>query len=376
MTSIVEQLENGVTVHQVTDGPLLVSNIYCERPYTSADSKRFLYARQTDEGGPGGVSEWEFVLCEFGTWEEQVVGCGELAAPVSYNNDYYYVRNAGGAAKEMVRLDLSSGESSVVFAYPDGIPRAGHPTASPDGRYLAYGVHLSYDPQMFGVELADTQTGERRVICEDPYLCNTHAQFEPAEGRKLLIQHNRGCEYSADGTRLALIGEEGGTLFILELDGTITRLNVGKPYTTPITGHQAWVGETQEIILTVRAEGDYSPEAGNANILLLREGEDCRPLAPGRRMVHIGTTHCGRYFHADGSKTQEIIVGSPKTGKTVLVCHSQTSYSAKGFGQQGHPHAYLSPDFRWVIFNSDRTDRPQVYAAALPPELLEGLDEG
>jgi Tol biopolymer transport system component len=38
-----------------------------------------------------------------------------------------------------------------------------------------------------------------------------------------------------------------------------------------------------------------------------------------------------------------------------------------------HPHAYVTPDRRWVIFNSDRTGRLQVYAAAVPTELVAGL---
>ena len=74
------------------------------------------------------------------------------------------------------------------------------------------------------------------------------------------------------------------------------------------------------------------------------------------------------------AKAQEIIVGSPVTGRSVLVCHSDTSYSARGFGQLGHPHAYLTSDFRRVVFNSDRTGRPQLYVADLPDGFLDGLE--
>lgn len=45
-------LDNGVVVHQVTQGQRLVSNLYCERPFCSADSRRFLYARQSAGEGP------------------------------------------------------------------------------------------------------------------------------------------------------------------------------------------------------------------------------------------------------------------------------------------------------------------------------------
>ena len=383
MATPVERLDNGVTVYQVTDDPRLKCNIYCERPYCSPDSRRFLYARQVDRASPQDASywgqfvrasKWEYVLCDFETWEERVVGCGGLSSSVAYDGGFYYDRLTETGAREFVRIDLATGGDEVVFVLPQGARHPGHPTVSRDGRTIAYGVALSYDPQRFGVEVADTRTGERRILCEDPFICNTHAQFEPAEGRHVLVQHNRGCRFAPDGTMLDLIGEEGCTLFLVDLDGHITRLPVGPPYTTGLTGHQAWIGENREIIMTVRPDGEFEAERGN--ILCLRPGEDgYRQIAPGRRMSHIGTTPCGRYFHADGAKTQEIIVGSPVTGDTVLVCHSRTSYSRRGFGQCGHPHAYLSPDFRWVVLNSDRTGRPEIYAARVPEELLAQIAE-
>jgi len=381
MARLVEQLDNGVTVYQVTDDPRLKCNIYCERPYCSPDGRRFLYARQT--AGPdvreattwrqfSRSSDWEFVLCEFDSWEERVVGCGHLAGSVAYDGGFYYDRLVE-AGREVVRIDLTTGEERTACVLPAEVERLGHPTVSKDGRHLAYGRALSYDPQRFAVELADLRTGERRILCEDPFICNTHAQFEPAEGKRILVQHNRGCRFAPDGRMLALLGEEGCTIFLVDLEGGITRLPVGPPHTTSLTGHQAWIGETGEIIMTVRPEGEFVPERGN--ILCLRPGEETyRQIARGRRMNHIGTTPCGRYFCADGGKTQEIILGSPASGETVLVCHSRTSYGAKGFGQCGHPHAYLSPDYRWVVFNSDRTGRPEIYAARVPADLTAALD--
>ena len=45
-----------------------------------------------------------------------------------------------------------------------------------------------------------------------------------------------------------------------------------------------------------------------------------------------------------------------------------------GFPQYTHPHPYFTPDCRWVIFNSDRTGIPQIYAARVPGGLLESLE--
>lgn len=39
----------GVVIRPITRAARLASNIYCERPFCSADSKRLLYLRQLEE---------------------------------------------------------------------------------------------------------------------------------------------------------------------------------------------------------------------------------------------------------------------------------------------------------------------------------------
>ncbi len=365
MARLAERLENGVEVWQVSEEKSVVSNIYCERPYTSQDGRRFLYARRKG-------SVWEYMLCEFGSWESEPVGLGELAGSVSYQSDYYYARPGACGGMEFVRIDLSSGDSEVRFSLawkPLGI---GHPTVSPDGRYLAFHSPISYSPQLFGIYLVDRETGGCECICEDPEICNAHCQFDAGEGRTILVQHNRGCEYAPDGKLIRLVGEEDGcTLFLLEApSGSITRLPVGRPYTAPLTGHEAWTGRSSEIIFTVAPLECFGEEEGN--ILQIRPGESHRQAVTGVVMCHIGTTPCGRYFHADCGPEGRIIVGSPETGRFSDVCSARTGWSK--FGQQSHPHAALSTNFKWVIFNSDASGSPQVYAASVPEALLEVLD--
>jgi hypothetical protein len=376
MAQVVEERSNGVVVYQVTDAAALVSNIYCERTYAGADSQRFLYARQTDDGGAYTLDSWEYVLCEFGTWDEQVVGRGSLSCAVSFGNDYYYTRSNGKGAREFVRIDLDTGASDVVFERADDIPRAGHPGISPDGRYIAYHYALSFAPQMFAIELADTRTGTHEIIHRDQWLCNAHLQFQPTDNRTLLVQYNRGCEFRSDGSRVRLTGDQGATLFLLDaLTRTVTPLQIGTPHTTPITGHEAWIGDSHEIIATVVASGEFGAGPGQGNIVVVSEGQPSRQLGTGVEMNHIGSTPCGTYFCADAIKGDDIVIGSPETGRTVAVYDNGDPADAGGspFGQMSHPHAYLSPDFKWVVFNSDQTGRPQTYVAAIPPTLLAEL---
>ncbi len=365
---ITETLENGVVVRQITDEPTPVSNIYCERPYVSPDGRRFLYAVQDGE-------EWNYFLCEFDSWSCMPVGRGFLAPTVSYQGDYYYARPAGSDAIEMVRIDLETGATEVRFALPGIRSNIGHPSVSADGRYLAFHRAVSFKPQRFGIFVADRCSGRCDIVYEDPFVCNAHCQFHAVRSDTLLVQHNRGCEFLNDGTRVKLIGEDDGcTLFILNIHtGEATRLQIGIPYTSQVTGHETWVGASDTIICTVRGEGRFDEARGN--ILTIRAGEPARQRIPSVLMNHIGTTPCGRYFHADGGEGGRIIVGSPGTGRFVDICLSHTRYTPE-FGQQAHPHAYLSPDYQRVVFNSDRTGLPQTYVASIPEDLLNGLDSG
>ncbi len=113
-----------------------------------------------------------------------------------------------------------------------------------------------------------------------------------------MIQHNRGGKYSADGKRERLVGPEGATLYLLSVpEGKRTELQVGTPFTTACTGHEAWIGDTQEILLTVSARDDYAPERGN--LLGVRAGQPARVVAKGYRFAHVGVSRCGRLFSCD-----------------------------------------------------------------------------
>ena len=64
--------------------------------------------------------------------------------------------------------------------------------------------------------------------------------------------------------------------------------------------------------------------------------------------------------------------GSTKTGRSVVVCDSKTKPTRS---QNTHPHAYLTPDLKWVIFNSNRSGFPHIHAARVPDGMIKGLLE-
>lgn len=360
MAKVVEELETGVVVTQVTDDAGARDNIYCELPWCDKDSHGFVYRQTTAAGGPNGS---DYIYCTFGTWETEVIGTGLGSCGITFEGIFFY-RRIADSKQEFVRVDLTSGESRVIYEFPENFAPKGNITISPDERYYAYGVAISFDPVLFGIELVDLKSGAREFIHTDPEICNPHTQFEPTHGKWVMVQHNRGCEHLADGTRTRLVGDQGATEYLVSIpDGEVTRLPVGPPHTTGITGHEAWISGRDEILMSVRAQQDYTPDKGNL-IAVTAAGDVRRVGVPGIQVNHVGTTPDGRFFTVDDWRgASKLLIGSNVSGKSVVVCESRTSM---GRSQDTHAHPYLSPDAKWLVYNSDSPGRPQIHVASIP----------
>ena len=371
-----EEFGNGVVVYQATAEEQDVCNIYCETCYCAPDSHCFVFLRFVPAGDNRFV---QYVACDFETWEKRIIGetGSHISTTMAGNGKFCYLREGRRSNQELVRIDLMTNESDVI-ALPDSVPAETKLAISPGERYLAYSVVLSHAPQLFGINLVDLKTGRIERLHEDPYICNPHHQFEPKEGRFLLVQHNRGCVFAPDGTCEKLVGSEGATLFFIEIPGgRVTRPEVGPPYTHSISGHETWMGNSGEAILSLNVQQDY--DYGKGPILGVRPDGSIREVCAPHQANHIGTDAAGRVFAADTYLPDEIIVGCPTTNKAALVCPARTSYarahSDPAYLTDHHPHAYVSPDLKWVIFNSDRDGVQQVYAARLPEEMMSALEK-
>ena len=374
MAHRVSEEPNGVEVFQITDEPGVKDNLYCERSYCAPDSSFFVWRRQLP-GDTGIPQKWfsEFVACEFGTWRERVLFPALSYPLITRNGAFYLERLADDGSRELFRFDLATEETRRVPVEGGVRPWTGM-TASPDERFLAYGVPLGFEPQMFGVELVDLTTGAKRVLCSDPHICNPHTYIAPIEGKWMLVQHNRGCRFAPDGTQLRLLGPEGCTFFLLSVPGGERRpLPVGPPHTPSMSGHSQWV-DAETLLMTTYAP--WETEAGVGTLVRLRLGEPPELLTPGPRLNHIHVSLCGRYWIGDDIATGEVFVGSVATGARALLCHVGHDHATihPRFSESGHAHAYLSPDLKWAVFNSCRTGRPEVHVASVPPALLASLD--
>ncbi len=365
----VERQPTGAEIWQVTTDEFSHSNIYCEVPYCSSDSRRFVYQRANPKLAG---NRTEFMVVELGTWKQHrldtALGVGGCA--ISHDGLFCYLKRADDGEVDLMRADLADGSIQRIYRLRDDVRIRSLGTVSTDRRYYAGGTKVDPGWTMFDILLVDLEKGEQKILDRDPFILNPHPQFEPGKGKTLMIQHNRGGKYSADGKRERLVGPEGATLYLLSVpDGKRTELQVGTPYTTPCTGHEAWIGSTQEMLLTVSARDDYAPEKGN--LLGVRAGSPARVVAKGYRFAHVGTSRCGRLFSCDDFQgTYKVVIGSNETGKTAVVCETKSSPTRS---QNTHPHPYLTPDLKWVIFNSNRSGFPHIYAASVPEGMVDEL---
>jgi hypothetical protein len=295
---------------------------------------------------------------EFGTWERRRldITTGRPGLAVSHNGIFYYLKHhADEDAVNLMRADLAKGKPEKLCPIKRFVMSLG--TASTDGRYYAYGTVLDPEWKMFGLVLIDLQTGRETILDRDQYLCNPHPHFEPGQGKCILIQHNRGCRFSPEGERIRIVGPEGATLYLLSVpDGKRIPLPVGKPHTEPISGHEVWLGTTREILMTA---GD---------LIAVRQGQPARKITNGFNFVHVHASRCGRVFLCGNHQGEyDLVIGSPKTGKTAVVCSAKTRTDGPPRTiRNTHPRPYLSPDLKWAIFLSNRSGSPQVYAASVP----------
>ncbi len=363
---------SGAAVKQLTSGPGIHMNIYYEVPYTDASSRWFVYIKAAASQGPYEV--WRADLQR--DWLEPLSDGALYLAGMAVSpdqKDFYCVRPLDDEAWELVRTDIATFEQRVTTVA--GLPKARSlGTVAPDGAYF---VSVQLGPGRYGIAGIDPETGAHRLLHEGPEICNAHPQVEPGRGEVLLIQHNRGCEFDERGKVVRLVGEQGATLYLIDRDGAGPHtLPLGKPDTLPCQGHQCWIGETGEILLTVTGAGTRELRQRGCLLAIHPGDEAARVVARGYTFSHAGASKDGRFFVSDTvdsdlGRVGWIVVGSLKTGRTRVLCQSGATF---GGAQYTHTHPYFTPDCRWVIFNSNRTGLPHVWAATVPDGLLESLE--
>ncbi len=367
-----ETAPSGAQIHQLTSCPAINDHEYFEVPYMDASSRYVFFTRHHDSVGTAAL--WRADL-ERRLVTQVAVARGRMRGhAVSPDHRFFYTIDLQeGGAYTLVRLDMVTLENDTWDFDGALLPRT-RGSVTPDGRYYINSAYLGN--KRFGIWRYDFSSGERRLIWEaGEDMCNAHPQIDPA-GTDIMIQHNRGAVLDDDGRMVVRFGEIGKTIYLIDIDGGNHRtLPWGKPFTRPTMGHQSWIGKTHGILSTVseRPAATNAQLAEEGNLLALWPGAE-RPIVVGRGYAfdHVNASRDGRYWVGDESGAARLVVGSLRTGRSALLCETGSSLST---AQYTHPHPYYSPDNRWVVYNSDRTGFPHVYAARVPDGLLASLED-
>jgi len=352
---------SGSQIIQLTSAVAISHDIYGEQLYCSADGNRIAFYRCATTDYKDGPME----LFVADIKEKGIKRMGKAAFFLAGGNGrqdlLFYVRQGDQGETIITRLNFSTLEQTDLFTFGEcPVPEyRGLLAVSPDQRSCMSLRRLG--ERRYGIERIDLEKGTWELIHENDDIFNAHLQYNPAGG-ELMVQHNRGGLMTPE--KIRSVGPEGATLYVIDENGeNVRQLPVGKPHSTPITGHECWVGETGKVLLTTRGGKIYlaTPGAEKADLIAIGSG-----------FMHISASPDGRYFVVDSIGTGRLFVGCLKTRKVLPLFDSGTS---GGSPQYTHSHPYITPGNRYVITNSDRTGIPQVYAARIPEELLAELEE-
>lgn len=365
--------QSGADVEQLTSEPVTSTNIYPEQRFATADGSRIAIERRPF-GQP--VELW---VCDMRSLRVCRAAQGVTVGGNPMRNAVYFI--AGGECDaRLMRLDMASLTIRQLATFNGPAPRCG--AVSPDERWFVGGP-FTVSETVFSLRRIDLATGAEQTLCEIEDMFNPHMQFNPGDGRTLVVQINRGGRQNLVGGGLRKVGSLGATLCAVDVHtGEVTSLPVGRPDTPPISGHECWAGTTGQILFTaghyqvsttsfvtlrdVPAEYRHLPPAG---IYAVSPGDTAARVVAGDRLYnHLAASDDGRFFIADDHTTGRIYVGSIATGRSLPLCDSHTR---QGACQHSHAHAYMTPDLRYVIFNSIVTGSAQVYAARIPDGFLD-----
>lgn len=350
---------SGAQIWQLTSTSVTTHNIYGEWVFSSTDGERIAFVRDMAYG-ENQLEVWVYDLTT--RREVKISEAQGWLTTTPFLDALYFVRQVDGKP-HLMRLHLKTPELQTVFVFDRWPLWTSAAAISPDERYFV--ICLRLGERRYGLLRIDLTQGTWEVFHENEDIFNTHVQFEPSKGEYILVQWNRGGLLDEHDNIVRSVGEEGATLYVVGRDGNgFQQLPVGKPFTAPVTGHECWAGATGQVMLTTEDGGVYlcAPGDSQARLVTRKAGFN-----------HLSASPDGRFFVVDDVRNGLLYVGSVATGRCFPLCSSGATC---GIPQHTHTHPYITPGNRYVIYNSDNTGITQVYAAEIPPRLLEDVEAG
>jgi len=374
---------SGAMITRLTSAVMSNINIYCEQPYTNPAGTRIAIMR-SHYADPR-IPPYELCVIDLNTLKLITIEkkcLSNFIATAGWSGILYYLDES----LRLIKFSMDSLEKQIIldnWHMPDHFVLH---SASPDGKYL---IGTLYDENFISsIIRVDLLNGTCNKIFEH-YELLTHLQFNPVNGKDILVQINRGMQLNhlhevrtvpdkkATGT--------GATHAIIDVNGNNYRpLPIGEPITASSSGHSAWIADTARIGVTTHFNdmahaGDLDNRYPTGNFFVIAP-EETKPQvfhAPCHRFNHVSISKCGKYFVSDSycyglPGSIPLVIGNIKTGKCRIAI---SNCGAQGGGPAcSHPHPYLTADNKHIIYNADPTLICHVYKAHIPDEFYESLE--
>ena len=383
-------------------GTQITNNIYNEMPFMDASSRYVIYIKlPSSPGSPSSSGSLNQLYDRVEVWRADLetgkskLVCdnliGVVGMGVSPDQCYFYACRSSGPREswlkspvdEIVEIEIGTLKTRSIKLRGEGLKLRSMGSVTPDNRMLITSVELVEN--RFGIVRIDLDSGEYKVIHEGGReIQYPHVQIDKANGNCIIVFRKRGAP-------------DYPTMYAVDREGDNRRdLQAGRPYTARLQGHQCFIGAKKSILQTTIPKSFPETFEGGNLIETPCDGSASRVVAKGYFYLHCNASRCSRYFvsdtggedklavlvesvsdqqrkrYADRSQKSLIVVGSIKTGKTAVLCRSRAALKGP---QYTHSHPYLSPDAKWVIFNTENNGIPSVAAARVPDGLLEELDK-
>ncbi len=395
----------GLEVYRLAPDESTCSLVYPDVPAFLEDGRRMI---MNAESGPQICHLDEQCRCQ--PLRELAPDIGRFVLASDGRHIVYQAADPGKDQVVFNRLDVRTGQIDAgILGLTGNIPETALPvsmlhceTVSHDATRLAGVIYLDHGQRRDGryaIWVADTQTGEFRIICAQPH-SKTHLRYcpitQPPFCYDLMLQMNHGSRTDENGKVERHLGppsDLGVDIHIMRDDGTHWRdLPWGRDGEESCIGHQLWRGDDQgAITITLQnmdnsygwADGseqhvvagwpvDADPDAEHAG----RKGREDRRAwlsegFPRPRFCHLAMDASGLKLVLD---TFPIFTGT-RAGMLVYIAdadnergrlrfqyllNSGVTFMSKSLGGY-HAHPIISPNGREVFFNSNLFGSPAAY---------------
>jgi len=318
----------GLAVKQLTNSPPHHNvHFYFHDPAWSADSAWLVFrSNRTGKGELFGLRMATGQLV-------QLTEGGAGGAAVSQRRPVVYY--SAGAAFHVV--DLETLEDRSVGTLPEGVSCYSGPSENADGSLLVFGGNVAGRRGILSMSVGD---GAVTTVWETAGL-PSHVNCSLSDPG--WIMH---CDSTVPDEK------PKQRVWVLSADGK----KHWHPYTqTPqewLT-HESWLGTTGKLLICYWPTGIMEIDVDGTN----------RRLIAAVNAWHAGATRDGRYCVVDTNwPDRGIHLIERATGRMTKLCESDSGAGNARANVEVHPHPSFSPDGRYVVFGSQKTGSPEIYA--------------